>query len=71
MSASMATIGACKVRCIYRPHEQKMVMDEDMILGTVTIIAVIGCGIANLFCVWFNCGHRRDEEQYIALRDIV
>lgn len=45
-------------------------MDEDMILGTVTIVLVVGCGIANLFCVWFNFGNRQNE-YYNALQDIV
>ena len=46
-----------------------MVMDEDEILGTITIVLVISCGLANIFCVFYNVGNR--QEEYVQLRDIV
>lgn len=46
-----------------------MVMDEDAILGTITIVLVIGCGLVNIFCTFYNVGNR--QEDYAQLRDIV
>ena len=47
-------------------------MDEDEILGSVTILFVIGCGLLNLFCSFYRPSilYQQAEEPY-AYQDIV
>lgn len=45
-------------------------MDEDEILGIVTIVAVISCGILNIFCAYYRPIDNNDDE-YIAFQNIV
>lgn len=45
-------------------------MDEDEILGIVTIVAVLGCGVLNVFCVYYRTFANNDDE-YVAFQNIV
>ena len=47
-----------------------MLMDEDTILSTITVLLVVACGISNIVMTFYRTEvHNNDE--YVAFRDIV
>ena len=45
-------------------------MDEDISLAIVTIVLVIGCGVCNIFFIWYRTIVNHDDE-YTAFQNIV